>query len=455
MFTLISVGMYAGFIYVVIHLCVLRVTCESGEWLSRSPSSRVLRDVRKSNKLRALDLSHNHLSYLNNKTFLELNVGELVNLSLACNVILCVGLHAFLGLAELKRLDLSGNRLAYIHPDIFNHNQKLYWLSLADNKLFTLPSQSVFIYVSALTFLDLSNCSVANISQSIFKDITNVKYLNISHNSVHDIQYGTFRLLKQLRCLDISFNKLTSLNVDVFINNVNLSDYLPSDNYEACLETEVSSSEVKVKADNNPWNCDCTLKFLFDYVSESISSQLNLTCKEPSRLENSSWNALKHVDCSTSTAPNVKLITDESSSVPARRPVDTGSRDNRVTEESAVNDRMFTPTSQVSTKSDFKISVYQIILMICIVICLCLITCVTLRILKRRQLCPREDTAGPSMESVLKRRQLCPREDTAGPSMEDVLKRRQLCPREETAGPSMEYVNEEEEETYTLKHFVL
>jgi hypothetical protein len=243
---------------------------------------------------------------------------------------------------------------------------------------------------------------VANISQSIFKDITNVKYLNISHNSVHDIQYGTFRLLKQLRCLDISFNKLTSLNFDVFFNNVNLNDYLPSDNYEACLETEVSSSIVKVKADNNPWNCDCTLKFLFDYVSERTSSQLNVNCKEPSRLENSSWNALKHVDCSTSTAPNVKLITDESASVPARGPVDTGSNDNRVTEESAVNDRRFTPTCPVCTSSEIEYIgvIISLSIVTVIFICLFLIKRVRLYMPKRRQSHPREDTAGRFLEDV-------------------------------------------------------
>lgn len=285
---------------ILFNIILLYIHIVAFETIARySPSPRVVRDASKSSKLCALDLSHNGLRYLCNRTFLELKAVEIVNLSLASNTIRCIAQHAFLGLAELERLDLSRNNLTHIHHDTFNHNRKLYWLSLADNKLFTLPSHDeVFIYVHSLRFLCLSGCSVTDISHHILKDISNIKYLNISHNQIRNIQKGTFDLLKELRCLDISFNNLTALHNDTCLSSRNLSEYLASDSPESCLATEVSSSLLKVKVNNNPWDCDCPLALR------------NLICKKPSRDEKLRVGFLKP-DCKTTTTASVARVTEE------------------------------------------------------------------------------------------------------------------------------------------------
>jgi hypothetical protein len=95
---------------------------------------------------------------------------------------------------------------------------------------------------------------------------------------------------------------------------VNISDYLPSDRPESCLTTEVPSSVLKLKADNNPWNC-CEMKDLFDYISNSVLILPNLTCKWPSEYENKHWEVLKNADCSTTIAPTLIRMTEESTSV--------------------------------------------------------------------------------------------------------------------------------------------
>lgn len=253
---------------VFVVLCVQKVTPGSSAGPCSSARSRVLRDSSGSSRLRELDLSHSDLMYLYNGTFLELNVTELVKLNMANNLIWCIEQQAFLGLAELERLDLSGNNLTYIHPDVFSYTEKLFWLSLADNKFFTLPSQGIFFYGCALTFLDLSNCSVNYIFQQTFKGTQKVRYLNLFNNLIRSIQPGTFGPLKQLRCLDISFNSLTSLHIDLSFRNISVGDYLAIDNLELCLEPESSPSVLKLKADNNPWHCDCKMKHFLEYISK-------------------------------------------------------------------------------------------------------------------------------------------------------------------------------------------
>jgi hypothetical protein len=122
---------------------------------------------------------------------------------------------------------------------------------------------------------------------------------------MHDIKQGTFDLLKELRCLDISFNSLSSLHNDSYFSNVNIYDYLPSDNSESCLATAVPSPVLKLKADNNPWNCDCYMKDLIDTILKSALTIPNLTCKGPTEYENKQWEVLKYADCSTTVAPTV------------------------------------------------------------------------------------------------------------------------------------------------------
>jgi hypothetical protein len=306
--------------------------------------------------------------YLYNRTFLELKVTELVNLNLANNLIRCVAPQAFLGLAELERLDLSGNNLIYIHPDIFNHNEKLFWLSLADNRFFTLPSQGLFFYGYALTFLDLSNCSVDNISQQIFKDTQKVRYLNLSNNTIRSIQPGTFGPLKQLRCLDISFNSLTSLHIDIFFRNISVGDYLSSDNLESCMEPESTPSVLKIKADNNPWHCDCKMKDFFEYISKQGPAFSGFICKEPQKYENISWKVLAEMDCTAYTSRNIEEVAEKPTSVLPRRSFYSTSPVTDVTEETATNIHMPIPTTQEGTFLAYGLSVVIILVAILVLI---------------------------------------------------------------------------------------
>jgi thiol:disulfide interchange protein len=72
---------------------------------------------------------------------------------------------------------------------------------------------------------------------------------------------------------------------------------------------------LKLKADNNPWNCDCDMKDLFDIIYKSVLTLPNLTCKGPSEYENKHWEVLTDVDCSTTLAPTVIRTTEKSVSV--------------------------------------------------------------------------------------------------------------------------------------------
>jgi hypothetical protein len=208
---------------------------------------------------------------------------------------------------------------------------------------------------------------VANISQQVFKDTQNIKYLNLSHNSIRNVEPGTFGPLKQLRCLDISFNSLSYLQVNIFSRNISIGDYISSENLESYLVTESSSPLLKLKANNNPWRCDCDMKDLFEYISKQGSEFSGFTCKEPPKHENLSWTILGQENCIASAVLNVEVKTEIPTTVIPTGSVYSTSAIFDVTEETAMNIHTFTPSQAVDTSSEIVL-IFTIILIITVLI---------------------------------------------------------------------------------------
>jgi ABC-type bacteriocin/lantibiotic exporter with double-glycine peptidase domain len=140
-----------------------------------------------------------------------------------------------------------------------------------------------------------------------------------------------------------------------------------------------------MKADNNPWQCDCEMKDFFEYISKQGSAFSGFTCKEPLKYENLSWKCLADVDC---TARNIEGIAEKPTSVFPRRSLYSTSAVTDVTEETATNIHVPTPTTLVDTSLLYWCIV--LIVLLSLVIILVLIYFIVVRICKHRS--PREQT---------------------------------------------------------------
>ena len=224
-----------------------------------------------------LDLSENLLLVLHSHGFKGVKVKSL---RLERNMIHHMEEASFNGLSMLESLYLSHNRLATIHPRIFEPLSRLRTLRLQYNGLSVLGELSVS-GLSGLYELDLTGNSFRSVPAASLCKITNLKKLILRHNLIHELPpYVLYGL--SLDYLDIGANKAPMIiHRDAFcgldpqghssepgvIDWTGLStlrlDLNGLTTISSCLTQRIwtlSSLDIS----GNPLQCDCSLLLLKD-----------------------------------------------------------------------------------------------------------------------------------------------------------------------------------------------
>ncbi|XP_046722218.1 toll-like receptor 5 [Silurus meridionalis] len=154
-----------------------------GVWYNnmRDPDRNTFKDLSESG-IKTLDLSKARIYALKNSVFSHMP--DLIEISLADNVINQIERDAFNGLDNLRILNLSNNLLDKIHSETFNHLQ-------------------------SLETLDLSNNNIRMLMRESFQGLNSLVHLLLSENSLQDVH--TLANLPQLKTLFLDNNKITSL----------------------------------------------------------------------------------------------------------------------------------------------------------------------------------------------------------------------------------------------------
>ncbi|KAJ8686264.1 hypothetical protein QAD02_022058 [Eretmocerus hayati] len=106
---------------------------------------------------------------------------------------------------EMIHLDLSDNDLSMIKVDTFKNFSNLKRLNLSANKI-RLLDEEVFEGLINLERLDLSNNLISTINSHVFRRVPNLKKLKLNGNRIRTLQDGTFHELTTLQQLDVSNN---------------------------------------------------------------------------------------------------------------------------------------------------------------------------------------------------------------------------------------------------------
>lgn len=170
-----------------------------------------------------LDLSYCKLSILMRET-LE-GIPHVTILNLSNNQIAVISDDTFTALRDLKKLDLSDNKLIGPLPkDLFKNNNDLEVLSLSGNKeLGDFVQDTGFLeHHSAMQRLLVAGCGLTRLTAGQLSGMDDLNELNVSNNAIRELDDSTFASLKRLNTLDLSNNRLQSLSVQLFAGNADL-----------------------------------------------------------------------------------------------------------------------------------------------------------------------------------------------------------------------------------------
>ncbi|XP_023676249.1 slit homolog 1b isoform X2 [Paramormyrops kingsleyae] len=171
---------------------------------------------------------------------------------------------AFSPYKKLRRIDLSNNQISEIAPDAFLGLRSLNSLVLYGNKITELP-KGVFDGLGALQLLLLNANKIHCVRASTFQDLQNLSLLSLYDNKIQTLAKGTFASLRAIQTLHLA---------------------------------------------QNPFICDCNLKWLADYLRSNPIETSGARCASPRRLANKRIGQIKSKKFRCSGSEDTRLNTE-------------------------------------------------------------------------------------------------------------------------------------------------
>lgn len=213
---------------------------------------------------------------------------------------------------HLNMLDLTGNRLVHLSPNVFTH-PSLRSLVLKNNLL----EEADALWLSdnsSLTWLDLSGNRLSHVPAALLHKLKHLENLDLSHNNLQDLPADVLTNLHRLETLNLAGNKLTSLSPATFSDNRRLSQLflqenrlreLPANLLQGLQRLQLlmlnqnelqhlptgllggRSPTFRVILTRNPWLCDAQMKDLWKWLTahpHSVFFLEEVTCAAPELL---------------------------------------------------------------------------------------------------------------------------------------------------------------------------
>lgn len=187
-----------------------------------------------------LDISYCNIQYITTSMFNEMT--GLMYLNLAGNMLMELDPDVFKKLLDLEELDLSDNKINSLPDDIFAKNTELATLHIQRN-----PVDTVYGWqIPDLLTLNAGQTNIKFVGPSMFNGMTYIANLNLSSNNIEKIHNQAFHKLVEMNYLDLSYNNLDfissilikeNLELDIFkISNNPRLKHLPENGFECSTE---------------------------------------------------------------------------------------------------------------------------------------------------------------------------------------------------------------------------
>uniref|UniRef100_A0A8C1EW76 Slit homolog 1 protein n=1 Tax=Cyprinus carpio carpio TaxID=630221 RepID=A0A8C1EW76_CYPCA len=147
-----------------------------------------------------------------------------------------------------------------------------------------------------ITEIRLEQNSIKIIPPGAFSPYKRLRRIDLSNNQITELASDSFQGLRSLNSLLLNANKINCLRVDSFqdLQNLNLLSL-----YDNKLQTIAKGTFSSLRAiqtlhlAQNPFMCDCHLKWLADYLQDNPIETSGARCTSPRRLANKRIGQIK------------------------------------------------------------------------------------------------------------------------------------------------------------------
>ncbi|XP_061571521.1 SLIT and NTRK-like protein 1 [Cololabis saira] len=216
--------------------------------------------------------------------------------------------------SHFYHLLLQGNSLSRLFPNEFANFYNAVSLHLENNGLHDIVP-GAFLGLQLVKRLHINNNKIRSFRKSTFLGLDDLEYLQADFNLLRDIDPAVFRDLNKLEVLILNDNLISALPVNVFqhvpITHLDLrGNRIKTVPYEGVLEQ--IPGIVEVLLEDNPWDCNCELFSLKEWLENIPRNALigRVVCEAPTRLQGGDLNETSEADLcpSQSGAVDTSLV---------------------------------------------------------------------------------------------------------------------------------------------------
>ncbi|XP_062826545.1 slit homolog 3 protein isoform X3 [Anolis carolinensis] len=172
---------------------------------------------------------------------------------------------------SIVEIRLEQNSIKSIPPGAFSQYKKLKRIDISKNQISDIASDA-FHGLKSLTSLVLYGNKITEIPKGLFDGLVSLQLLLLNANKINCLRVNTFQDLHNLNLLSLYDNKLQTISKGLFV--------------------PLQSIQTLHLA-QNPFVCDCHLKWLADYLQDNPIETSGARCSSPRRLANKRISQIK------------------------------------------------------------------------------------------------------------------------------------------------------------------